>query len=76
MKRHETDDGKKRENKSSLAFHTTHRNHKFDFDGVKVNERENVYKKRMFLEELRIKASNNCVNKKSMESKIVSDIYT
>ena len=63
-------------NKSALAHHSINTGHGFDFDNVKVIERERTYKKRMLLEELRIKASKNCVNLKSVESKNVSDIYS
>lgn len=75
MAQHNTDAENKRTNKSALAFHATHQNHKFDFDGVKVLEHENIYRKRMFLEKLHIKANQKCVNKKSIESRNVSDIY-
>lgn len=76
VRQHELDVINNRRRKSALASHSISQNHSFDFDGVKVIERERQYRKRCLLEELRIKASSKCVNIKSIESRNVSDIYT
>lgn len=75
MGQHENDVRNKKEKSSALAYHAVTNDHIFDFNHVKILERENNYRKRMFLEELHIKSSRNCVNLKSIESKNVSDIY-
>lgn len=76
MKQHQCDVTNVKPARSRLAYHAIENNHTFDFEKVEVLERERIYRKRMLLEELHIKASNNCVNLKSVESKNVSDIYT
>jgi hypothetical protein len=75
MKQHQCDVVKRKPDRSRLAYHAIENCHVFDFANVEVLERERIYRKRMLLEELHIKASNNCVNLKSIESKNVSDIY-
>lgn len=74
-KQHQDDVKKKQEKRSALAYHAVTKNHKFDFDNLRILEREGNYHKRMFLEELHIKASRNCVNIKSIESKNINEIY-
>lgn len=73
---HELDVRGNRPKKSALAYHSINTGHVFDFENAKVIERERLYWKRMMLEEIRIKASNNCVNIKSIESRNISDIYS
>lgn len=63
-------------NKSAIAQHSIAMDQDFDYENAKVIERERIYGKRMLFEELRIKASKNCVNIKSIESRNVSDIYS
>ena len=75
-KQHMDDVAKQQQNRTALAYHAVTNGHKFDFDNLRIIERENNYHKRMFLEELHIKSCRNCVNFKSVESKNVSDIYT
>lgn len=75
MNQHKNDVNKNDPNRSALAHHAIHNNHKFDFDDVKILEREGIYRKRMLLEELHIKSSRNCVNFKSQETRNVNDIY-
>lgn len=76
MKQHQNDVAKRSQDRSALAYHAVSNNHHFDFENVRIIEREGKYHKRMLLEELHIKSSRNCVNIKSLESKNVSDIYT
>lgn len=76
MKQHEADTKHCRTGKSALAYHAVTNDHSFDFGGVQILERADRYRKRMLLEELRIKSCSNCVNIKSIESRNVSDIYT
>lgn len=76
LKQHESDELNERSTKSALAFHATKHKHKFDFENARVLERKSIYRKRKLLEEIHIKASKNCMNLKSIESKNVSDIYT
>lgn len=76
MKQHENDVANGKPDKSALAFHSLTHKHKFDFDGVKIVERERNWERRMLLEEIHIKSNKNCVNKRSTESKNVSDIYS
>lgn len=76
VRQHELDVIGNRQNKSALAYHSITTGHPFGFENVKVIEREQQYKKRCMLEELRIKASGNCVNQKSIDTRNVSDIYT
>lgn len=75
MNQHKNDVNNNEPNRSALAHHAIHNNHKFDFDNVKILERENIYQKRMLLEELHIKSNRNCVNLKSQETTNVNDIY-
>lgn len=75
MNQHKNDVNNKEPNRSALAHHALHNNHKFDFENVKILERESMYHKRMLLEELHIKSSRNCVNLKSQETRNVNDIY-
>lgn len=76
IREHELDVQHNRPNKSTLAYHCITTGHTFDFAHPKIIERERVKKKRNFLEELRIKSCNNCVNSKSTDTRNVSDIYT
>lgn len=62
-------------NKSRLAYHSITKGHRFDFDNIRVLEREPNYRKRMLLEEIHIKSSRNCVNLRSLEAKNINDIY-
>jgi hypothetical protein len=62
--------------KSALAAHALDNNHVFDFDNASVLFTCKHYHKRMFLEELSIKTSINCVNVKSKEATNISNIYT
>lgn len=75
MNQHKNDVNKNNPNRSALAHHAIHNNHKFDFENVRILERESIYNKRMLLEELHIKSSRNCVNFKSQETRNVNDIY-
>lgn len=72
---HEKSVQKNQPEKSALAYHSITEDHRFDFDNVRILEREANYRKRMLLEELHIKSSRNCVNSKSIETKNVNDIY-
>lgn len=76
MKQHKDDVANNKPKRSALAYHAITNDHKFDFDNLRILERERKYQKRMLLEELHIKSSRNCVNLKSIESKNISDIYT
>ncbi|XP_067613260.1 uncharacterized protein [Eurosta solidaginis] len=67
---------KKETEKSALALHAITFGHRFDFEGTKVLAREKSWGKRILLEEIFIKADKNCVNKRSVEAKNISDIYT
>lgn len=76
MNQHERDVEKGRQEKSALAHHAITHNHTFDFAGVKIFERERNWEKRMLLEEMHIESNKNCVSKRSIESKNISDIYS
>lgn len=62
--------------RSALAAHAISNEHHFDLENPSVLFQCHHYSKRMFLEELCIKASNNCVNIKSKEAMNISNIYT
>ncbi|XP_067633775.1 uncharacterized protein [Eurosta solidaginis] len=72
---HSKDVENKRTEKSALAHHAITFGHKFDFDNAKVIARETNWQKRMLLEEIHIKADKQCVNKRSIEARNISDIY-
>lgn len=76
MDQHEKSVKNGKPEKSALAYHAITNNHNFDFENVKILERESNFEKRALLEEIYIKSSKNCVNKKSIESKNVNDIYS
>lgn len=76
LAQHANDIAKNRPEKSALAHHAITNSHTFDFDNVKVLEREKRYRKRMLLEEFHIKSCRNCVNFKSIDTRNVNDIYT
>lgn len=76
MNQHRNDVKNLKPDKSALAYHALTNDHVFKFDDVEVVARQNNYHKRMFLEELFIKASSTCVNFKSKEAKNVNCIYT
>lgn len=76
MKQHYNDVKNNKPDKSALAYHAVTNEHEFKFDDVTIVARQDHYHKRMFLEELCIKASETCVNFKSKEAKNVNSIYT
>lgn len=76
MGQHASDVRNNKPDKSALAHHALTNEHVFKFDEVKIIGRNDCYRKRMFLEELHIKASGTCVNFKSKETKKVESIYT
>lgn len=75
MAGHRSDCNRKSAEKSALVAHAVNKNHTFDFNNVKILATNNNQNKRMFLEELYIKSSKTCINKKSTEAANVSNIY-
>lgn len=76
MNQHRNDVKNGKSEKSALAHHALTKSHTFKFEDVDIIARHDNYRKRMFIEELCIKASNSCVNFKSNETRNVNSIYT
>lgn len=76
LKQHQLTVTRLQKEKSALALHAVENKHKFDFDKASILHKCTNYTKRMFMEELYIKSSANCVNIKSKEAANVSNIYT